>query len=58
MAADVTGVFERVHSAEQTILTRLAALDDRLKAIEAKLDSSPGEEGTRQGDGPSGSDRG
>jgi hypothetical protein len=41
LAADVTGVFERVHSAEQTILKRLAQLDERLEAIEAKLGSSP-----------------
>jgi hypothetical protein len=41
MAADVTGVFERVNSAEQTILARLAQLDERLKAIEAKLGSGP-----------------
>jgi len=39
LAADVTGVFERVHSAEQTILARLAMLDDRLKAIEKTLNS-------------------
>ena len=29
------------HSAEQTILTRLAQLDERLKAIETKLDTTP-----------------
>jgi hypothetical protein len=43
LAADVTGVFERVHSAEQTILTRLAMLEDRLEAIEKTLNSSPAE---------------
>lgn len=43
LATDVTGVFERVHSAEQTILARLAQLDDRLKTIEAKLNSGPAE---------------
>jgi len=41
VAHDVTGVFERVNSAEQTILARLAQLDERLKAIEAKLGSGP-----------------
>jgi len=46
LATDATGVFERVHSAEQTILTRLATLDDRLKAIETKLSSSPEERKT------------
>jgi hypothetical protein len=43
MTADITGVFERVHSAEQTILTRLAMLDDRLEAIEKTLNSGPAE---------------
>jgi len=41
LAADVRGVFERVHSAEQSILARLAMLDDRLKAIEKTLNSGP-----------------
>jgi hypothetical protein len=36
LAADITGLFERLHSAEQTILDRLKAIEDRLKAIEAK----------------------
>jgi hypothetical protein len=39
-AGDVSGVCERVQSAEQTILTRLAALDDRLRVIEEKLPAS------------------
>ena len=43
MAADVAGVFERVHSAEQTILKQLAKLDDRLQAIEKTLSSIPAE---------------
>jgi hypothetical protein len=43
LAADVTGVFERVNSAEQTIMKQLAELDDRLKRIEAALSSSPAE---------------
>ena len=42
LAADITGLFERVHSAEQAILSRLAQLEDRLTAMEAKLDSSRG----------------
>jgi hypothetical protein len=41
LATDVTGVFERVHSAEQAILTRLAQMDDRLQAIEAQLNRRP-----------------
>jgi len=48
LGADVTGVFERVHSAEQTILARLAKLDDRLKAIEKTLNSSPAEKNPKR----------
>lgn len=48
LAADVTGVFERIHSAEQTILARLAELDDRLRAIEMKLNSRPAEKKPRK----------
>ncbi len=36
LAADITGLFERLHSTEQTILGRLKEIEDRLKAIEAK----------------------
>jgi hypothetical protein len=36
LAADITGLFERLHSTEQTILDRLKAIEDRLKAIESK----------------------
>lgn len=39
LAVDIMGVFERIHSAEQTILTRLTALEERLKAIEKTLNS-------------------
>ncbi|HMF36973.1 MAG TPA: hypothetical protein VKF17_10050 [Isosphaeraceae bacterium] len=46
--ADVTGVFERVHSAEQTILKQLAKLDDRLKAIEKTLNSGPAEKNPKR----------
>jgi hypothetical protein len=35
-ASDITGLFERLQSTEQTILNRLRAIEDRLKAIEAK----------------------
>ena len=48
LAVDVTGVFERVHSAEQTILARLGMLDDRLKAIENTLNSSPAEKNPKR----------
>ena len=33
-AADVAGVFDRVRSAERTVLTRLTGIEDRLAAIE------------------------
>jgi hypothetical protein len=36
LVGDVAGLFERLHSTEQTILNRLQAIEDRLKAIETK----------------------
>jgi len=48
LTADIMGLFERVHSAEQTILKQLAALDDRLQAIEKTLNSSPAEKSSRR----------
>jgi hypothetical protein len=36
LAGDITGLFERLQSTEQTILNRLRAIEDRLEAIEAK----------------------
>ncbi len=36
LAADITGLFERLHSAEQNILNRLQAIEERLKSIETK----------------------
>ncbi len=48
LAADITGLFERVHSAEQTIMKQLALLDDRLKAIEKTLNSGPVEKSPRR----------
>jgi len=48
LAADVRGVFERVHSAEQSILARLAMLDDRLKAIEKTLNSGRAEKNSKR----------
>ncbi len=50
LATDVTGVFERVHSAEQAILTRLASLEDRLKAIETRLNPVQVEKQNREGE--------
>ncbi|HEX8202088.1 MAG TPA: hypothetical protein VF590_16555 [Isosphaeraceae bacterium] len=37
LADDIAGLFERLKSTEQTIINRLKAIEDRLKAIEAKL---------------------
>jgi len=36
LAADITGLFERLHSTEQNILNRLQAIEERLKGIETK----------------------
>ena len=41
LADDITGLFERLNSVEQKILTRLGAVDSRLKAVEAKLGNAP-----------------
>jgi hypothetical protein len=40
LAADVTGVFERVASAERAIMARLERLEGRLEAIEHSLQST------------------
>jgi hypothetical protein len=42
LAADISGLFDRLQSTEQTIVDRLRAIEDRLKAVEDKLGSSPG----------------
>ena len=34
LTADITGLFERLHSTENTILKQLQAIEERLKAIE------------------------
>jgi hypothetical protein len=39
LASDVQGLFERLHSVEQTMLGQLQAIEQRLAAIEARLDS-------------------
>jgi hypothetical protein len=36
LADDVFGLFERLHSTEQTILNRLQAIEERLRAIEER----------------------
>ena len=40
-AADVAGVFDRVRSAERTVLTRLSGIEDRLAAIEKAVCAGP-----------------
>jgi hypothetical protein len=37
LATDIYGLFERLHSVEQTILVRLKAIEGRLAEIETKL---------------------
>lgn len=35
-AADITGLYERLHSTEQVILNQLRKIEDRLKALESR----------------------
>src|SRR5512135_211840 len=44
LADDITGLFERLNSVEQKILTRLGALDSQLSTVEAKLGNAPDEQ--------------
>lgn len=37
LAADISGLFDRLHGTETAILGRLTAIEDRLEAIEASL---------------------
>jgi hypothetical protein len=48
LAADITGLFERLNSTERTIVARLQAIEDRLRALETKLgaSSAPGHRGS------------
>jgi hypothetical protein len=39
LASDIYGLFERLHSVEQTILAQLKAIEWRLKAIETRLEA-------------------
>jgi len=52
LASDITGLFERLNSTEQRIVGRLQAIEDRIKAVEAKLHPPSGHRGpvARAGD--------
>jgi hypothetical protein len=39
LAADITGLFERINSVEQSVLSRLKTIETKLKTIESKLDT-------------------
>jgi hypothetical protein len=55
LTQDISGLFERLYSTEQTILHRLAAIEDRLEAIEAQGRSEPnGTVKKRSAQGPTG----
>jgi hypothetical protein len=58
LAGDITGLFERLHSTEQTILARLGQIEGRLGAIEEALTPSGKNNGPahrrRAGPGPRG----
>jgi hypothetical protein len=41
LADDISGLFERLDSIEREVLTRLGAVDSRLKAVEATLGNAP-----------------
>ena len=50
-ATDISGLFERLHSVEEVILTRLARIDERLQKIEQKWEGgAPGTSGVRHGE--------
>ncbi|MEX0641532.1 MAG: hypothetical protein WD468_02465 [Pirellulales bacterium] len=36
-ASDISGLFERLHSVEEVILSRLGSIDERLKTIEEQI---------------------
>jgi hypothetical protein len=36
-ASDISGLFERLHSVEEVILSRLGSIEERLKAIEEQI---------------------
>lgn len=49
LANDITGLYERMQSQEQTILKRLKGIESRLKAIEARLTAAAAENGNGRG---------
>ncbi|MGO9467512.1 MAG: hypothetical protein ACLQIB_30145 [Isosphaeraceae bacterium] len=48
LADDVFGLFERLHSTEQTIIDRLQAIEERLKAIEERIRPEPAGKGKQR----------
>lgn len=38
--SDVSGVFERLHSIEESVISRLGSIEERLAAIDRKLDAA------------------
>ena len=48
LADDVFGLFERLHSTEQTIIDRLQAMEERLKAIEERIRPEPAGKGKQR----------
>lgn len=43
LADDITGLFERLYSTEQTILNRLEAIENRLDALASRADAGRGD---------------
>jgi hypothetical protein len=39
MASDISGLFERLHSVEEVILSRLGRIEERLQAIEERVEA-------------------
>jgi hypothetical protein len=37
MASDISGLFERLHSVEEVILSRLGRIEERLQTIEERV---------------------
>ena len=48
-AGDISGLFERLHSVEETILGRLGRIDERLESIEERIGNSGSAKGSASG---------